>query len=91
MSKIFTGTSGKCYFNDGHIENILNYIHYSEENIIFYTESGKYEYRLWVEPADKEMLWVDNNPRILLIPQHAFYIHTASGPMIADIDKIEIK
>ena len=86
---------GKCYFKDGHIENIISYIHYSEEYIVFYTESGKYEYRLWVEPLDYEVLSYDYKHMARMpFPRHAFYKvmnDVSSEPVVVDIDKIELE
>lgn len=96
MPKVFANSKtpcGKCYFTDGHIEDIICYTHYSEEDIVFNTESGRYQFRLWAEPAEKEMLYADNNPRILMIPKHAFfkYDHESDHHYVVDIEKIEIE
>ena len=101
MPKVFTNTKtpcGRCYFSDGTIEDIITYTHYSEENIVFSTDSGKYQYRLWAEPLEKDMLYEDNRPRMLMIPRHGFYKFVSNGPgepevasQQVGIDKIEIE
>ena len=84
---------GKCYFKDGHVEDIVYYTYYSEENIVFITESGEYQFRKWAEPLEHEMLYADNRPTMLMIPKHAFFKIMGFGldPIVADIEKIEIE
>ena len=36
---------GKVYFSNGDIEEITNYIIYTDDNIVFYTKTGRYAYR----------------------------------------------
>lgn len=65
MARVFINhknTCGKCYFTDGHVEDITHYTHYSEEFIVFNTESGRYEFRLWVEPVEYETVRADESP-----------------------------
>lgn len=64
---------GKCYFTDGTVEEIIAYTHYSEDHIVFQTKSGQYAYRSWAEPLEKEILYADNNARLLMVPKHSFF------------------
>ena len=63
---------GKAYFSDGHTETIYQADVRSEDDITFYTETGKYYYRAYAEPLEKEQLYCDNDPRILMVPKYVF-------------------
>ena len=101
MPKVFLNNKspcGKCYFSDGTIEDIISYIHYSEESIVFFTKSGKYHFRMRAEPLEAETLYADNNPYIMMVPKHGFYKFVSHGPFepeaathLVNIDKIEIE
>lgn len=95
---------GKVYFNDGTEEDVFSYIIYSSDNVVFYTKTNKYLFRSWWEPVEKEMLYVDNNPRITMAPTHKFYkyrinssitiafteINVGTDLIAADIDRVVI-
>ena len=70
MAKIVVDTKnavGKVYFANGDIEEITGYIIYADDNIVFYTETGKYAYRRFFEPI------LDCERFIMDIPRSRFY------------------
>lgn len=40
---------GMVYFTDGHTEEITNYHKYSDDDIVFYTQTGKYCFESHIE------------------------------------------
>lgn len=63
---------GKCYFLDGTVEDIIAAVVYSDENVVFHTESGKYQFRKWWEPKEA-LRYYDPNPLQTMVPMHGFY------------------
>ena len=77
---------GKVYFQDGHTEEIGFYMIYSNDHIIFCTDSGKYRYRAWLE--FEETLYCDNNPIMPGYLRHEFckeYVYPGDYDMVQNI------
>lgn len=83
---------GKCYFKDGHVEDIIQFTYYSYGNIFFCTETGEYHFVLWSEPPEVEVLCDITKVCTMMVPKFAFFKQVfGMEPIVADIDKIEIE
>lgn len=60
-------SKGKIYFSNGDVEEITDYIIYSNENAVFYTRSGMYAYRFLRIPL------IDCSQFIMDIPKPSFF------------------
>ena len=98
---MFTNTKspcGRCYFSDGTVEQIISYTHYSDADVVFSTESGRYQFRAWYEPVENEILYANASPTMLMAPRWGFYkfVYRHSyehevACQFVEIDKIEIE
>ena len=84
---------GKCYFKDGHVEDIIQFTHYSHDNIFFCTETGEYHFVLWSVPLDDEPVRYVDEVRMIMVPKFAFFkfVFDMEEAIVADIDKIELE
>ena len=87
---------GKCYFNDGSVEDIRYLEHYSESVITFHTDSGRYMYATYGIGPDIETTLADKYASIRISrSDYIFEKHDYDpfiGPIVspANIDHIEI-
>lgn len=86
---------GKVYFSNGDIEEITNYIIYTDDNIVFYTKTGRYAYRKCFE----DMMGCGRC--IMTLPRSRFYKSRVTSEIfqpiyneewiIVEIDRIELE
>lgn len=58
---------GKVYFSNGDIEEITKYIIYTDDDVVFYTKTGKYAYITYLE----DMMGCERC--IMTLPRSCFY------------------